>query len=67
MKKSYRRSWATDIYIFSTSSRNGFAGVQFKFNPSRITPVLAKALFADLCGNVEAALQSPEQKNLQSI
>ncbi|KAJ5345058.1 acetyl-CoA synthetase-like protein [Penicillium brevicompactum] len=62
MKKRYGRCRATDIYIFSTTSREGFADIQFKFNPSRITQDLGKVLFADLCGNIEAALQSPEVK-----
>ncbi|CAG8152933.1 unnamed protein product [Penicillium olsonii] len=62
MKKCYGRCRATDIYVISTVSREGFADVQFKFNPSRISPDLANVLFGDLCGNIEAALQSPEQK-----
>jgi aryl carrier-like protein len=62
MKKRYGRCRATDIYVFSTISRKGFADVQFKFNPSRITPDLAEILFGDLCGNIEAVLHSAEQK-----
>ncbi|KAJ5185257.1 hypothetical protein N7491_006873 [Penicillium cf. griseofulvum] len=67
MKKCYGRCRATDIYIFSTTSREGFVDVQFKFNPSRITPELAEVLFGDLCGNLEAALRSPEQKILRDL
>lgn len=61
MKKRCGRCRATDIYLFSTISREGFADIQFNFNPSRITLDLAKVLFGDLCGNIEAALRSPEQ------
>ncbi|KAB8200855.1 acetyl-CoA synthetase-like protein [Aspergillus parasiticus] len=61
-RKQYGRCRATDIYVFSTISRDGSADVQLKYNPSRISPDLAEVLFSDLCGYIVAALREPEQR-----
>ena len=66
MRKQYGKCRATDIYIFSTTSRDGSADVQLKFNPSRVRPDLAEVLFNELCGHILAAMEIPAQDILDS-
>lgn len=62
--KQYGKCQATDIYIVSTPARDESIHLQLKFNPSRIPPDLAQALFSDLCGHIVASLQCVQQKIL---
>ncbi|KAL4877354.1 hypothetical protein BJY04DRAFT_230650 [Aspergillus karnatakaensis] len=64
-RKHYGRCRATDIYIFSSTGTEGgkrTMEVQFKFNPSRVAPLLAQVLFDDLCGHIEAMGRDPAKK-----